>query len=200
MGRLIYQHAYFINWSYFKHTSTSGIHTGDMFQPCFGIERDGACSAATALTVLNNKSITRLAITIAQDITHPLNQYIIPLPSGRRYRTIKFRRTRLGKSLIPAAIAALNSRPRWSVCPLLCCHISCLCVRYSVNENWNWNVISVLYKRHLLHVCPFWERDPSSGALSEVCSIFFPVTKVFFQYGKFLSFLYKIKAQFESGD
>ena len=63
------------------------------------------------LIELNNKSITRLANTIAQDITHPLNQYIIPLPSGRRYRTIKFRRVRLGKSLIPAAIAALNSRP-----------------------------------------------------------------------------------------
>ena len=64
------------------------------------------------LTELNSKSVTHLTNTIAQDITHPLNQYIIPLPSGRRYRTIKFRRTRLGKSLIPAAIAALNSRPR----------------------------------------------------------------------------------------
>ena len=64
------------------------------------------------LTELNNRSITRLANTIVQDITHPLNQYIIPLPSGRRYRTTRFRRARFGKSLIPAAIAALNSRPR----------------------------------------------------------------------------------------
>ena len=64
------------------------------------------------LTELNNKSITRIANTIAQDITHPLNQYISPPPSGRRYRSTKYRRARLGKSLIPAAIAALNSRPR----------------------------------------------------------------------------------------
>ena len=68
------------------------------------------------LSELNNKSITRLANTIAQDITHPLNQYITPLPLGRRYRTIKFRRA--GQDL---------SRPHWSVCPLLCCHISCHC-------------------------------------------------------------------------
>ncbi len=94
------------------------------------------------LTELNNRSITRLANTIAQDITHPLHQYIIPLPSGRRYRTIKFRRACLGKSLIPTAIAALNSRPRWSVClllhcrchrsPLLCLAICCCCCCLSV--------------------------------------------------------------------
>ena len=68
------------------------------------------------LSELNNKSITRLANTIAQDIPHPLNQYITPLPLGRRYRTIKFRRA--GQDL---------SRPHWSVCPLLCCHVSCHC-------------------------------------------------------------------------
>ncbi len=32
---------------------------------------------------------------------------------------------------------------------------------------------SVLYTRHLLHVCLSWERDPSSVALPEVSSIFF---------------------------
>lgn len=64
------------------------------------------------LTELNEKSINRLANSIVQDTTHPLHKYITPLPSGRRYRTLKFRRARLGKSLIPAAIAALNSRPR----------------------------------------------------------------------------------------
>ena len=53
--------------------------------------------------------------------------YIIPaLPSGNRYRTLKFNRARLRKSLIPAAIDALNSRSRWSVCwPVTVLLLSC---------------------------------------------------------------------------
>lgn len=39
--------------------------------------------------------------------------YFIPLPSGRTYQTLSFRRARLGRSLTPAAIAILNSRPCW---------------------------------------------------------------------------------------
>ncbi len=33
---------------------------------------------------------------------------------------------------------------------------------------------SILYTQHLLHVCPSWERDPSSVAHLNVSSIFFP--------------------------
>lgn len=40
---------------------------------------------------------------------------------------------------------------------------------------------------------------PLLGLCVRFVPSFFPVTKVF-QYGKFLSFLYKIKAQFESGN
>ena len=64
------------------------------------------------LTVLNNRSITRIANSIAHDTTHPLKKYFNLLPSGRRYRTLRFKRARFGKSLVPAAIDALNSRPR----------------------------------------------------------------------------------------
>ena len=64
------------------------------------------------LTELNNRSITRIANSIAQDTSHPLNKYINLLPSGRRYRTLKFNRARFRKSLVPAAIEVLNSRPR----------------------------------------------------------------------------------------
>ena len=64
------------------------------------------------LTDLNNKSISRIAYSIAQDPTHPLNKYFTLLPSGRRYRTLKFNRARFKKSLVPAAIEVLNNRPR----------------------------------------------------------------------------------------
>jgi len=63
------------------------------------------------LTELNNKAIARIATSIEQDITNPLNLHLIPLPSGRRYRTMRCRRARLGRSLVPAAIACLNNRP-----------------------------------------------------------------------------------------
>jgi hypothetical protein len=36
-------------------------------------------------------------------------------------------------------------------------------------------IIFSIYTRHLLHVCPSWERDPSSVALPEVSPIFFPL-------------------------
>ena len=46
--------------------------------------------------------------------------------------------------------------------------------------------------QHIMHVCQSWERDPSSVALPEVSSIFFPHKQCFcFQYGK--SFLTWIK-------
>ncbi len=64
------------------------------------------------LTELNNRAITRIAISIEQDSTHPLNEYLDPLPSGRRYRAMRCRRARFGRSLIPSAITYLNNRHR----------------------------------------------------------------------------------------
>ncbi len=64
------------------------------------------------LTDLNNRATTLLAISIEQDITHPLNTHLIPLPSGRRHRALRCKRARFGKSLIPVAITTLNERPR----------------------------------------------------------------------------------------
>lgn len=48
------------------------------------------CLSTPDLTEVNNKSITCGANTTAQDVTRPLNHYIIPLPSGRSYRTCMY--------------------------------------------------------------------------------------------------------------
>lgn len=64
------------------------------------------------LTDMNSKAIVHIASTIEQDINHPLNHHLIPLPSGLRYRTLCCRRARLARSLIPSTIETLNTRPR----------------------------------------------------------------------------------------
>ncbi len=61
-------------------------------------------------TELNNRDITRIAITIEQDFTHPLYECIAPLPSGRRYWAMRCRRAHFGRSLIPSVITYLNNR------------------------------------------------------------------------------------------
>ena len=55
------------------------------------------------------------------------------------------------------------------------------CIRYSVSADCKLGFCcSVLYQRHLLHVCPSWERDASPVALPEVSSIFiFSLLKAF---------------------
>jgi hypothetical protein len=63
------------------------------------------------LSELNIKAISHIASTIALDNTHPLNCHFTVMPSGRRYRSLLCRRARYGKSLVPAAITALNKRP-----------------------------------------------------------------------------------------
>lgn len=65
------------------------------------------------LSELKYKAITRIAITIAQDATHPLNHHLDILPSGCRYRSLRCRRAHFGKSLLPAAIAAQNKATCW---------------------------------------------------------------------------------------
>ncbi|KAJ7335223.1 hypothetical protein JRQ81_013164, partial [Phrynocephalus forsythii] len=44
-----------------------------------------------------------------RDSTHPAHNFFKRLPSGRRYRTIKTRTTRLLNSFYPRAIIALNN-------------------------------------------------------------------------------------------
>ena len=50
-----------------------------------------------------------------------------------------------------------------------------ICIRCSVSATCKLRFCcSVLHMRHLLHVSPSWQRDPSSAALPEVfCSVFF---------------------------
>ncbi len=60
-------------------------------------------------TKLNNMAITCIATLMKQDMTHPLNIYLIPLPSGLTYRALRCRRARFG------AKAAPNERPYWTV-------------------------------------------------------------------------------------
>ena len=67
---------------------------------------------APNLTELNPRAVTRLAQTITNDPTHPLHPYFTLLPSGRRYRTLRWRRPRFNKSCVPSAISALNNLPQ----------------------------------------------------------------------------------------
>ena len=60
------------------------------------------------LIELNNTAIGRFAISVELDSTHPLNEYLAPLPSGRRYRVLRCRRARFGRSLIPQSLSILT--------------------------------------------------------------------------------------------
>ena len=64
------------------------------------------------LADMNNKAITRLALSITNDTDHPLYRYFDLMPSGRRYRTLKWQKVRFSRSFVPSAIAALNQLPR----------------------------------------------------------------------------------------
>ncbi len=82
------------------------------------------------LTELNNRAITCIAISIEHDSTHPLNEYIAPLPSGRRYRAMRCRSAHFGRSLIPSAITYLNNRHRSSYLNCVCvCVCVCVCIK-----------------------------------------------------------------------
>ena len=64
------------------------------------------------LSDLNNRAIARKASIIAHDPSHPLNPYFTLLPSGRRYRTLIWKRARFDRSFVPSAISSLNKAPR----------------------------------------------------------------------------------------
>ncbi|XP_053083447.1 uncharacterized protein LOC128316964 [Pangasianodon hypophthalmus] len=53
--------------------------------------------------------LTSRAISIAADASHPSNLHFSLLPSGRRYRSLQARSTRLSNSFIHQAVRMLNS-------------------------------------------------------------------------------------------
>ena len=61
------------------------------------------------LADMNNKAINRLALSIISDNEHPLYRYFDLMPSGRRYRSLKWKKVRFSRSFVPTAIAALNT-------------------------------------------------------------------------------------------
>ena len=52
--------------------------------------------------------LRRKASSIARDPTHPGHRLFVPLPSGRRFRTLKTRTNRLRNSFFPRAVAAIT--------------------------------------------------------------------------------------------
>ena len=55
--------------------------------------------------------VQRRASRIAADPTHPGNRLFVPLPSGKRYRNIATRTTRLNLSFFPRAVKAITPPP-----------------------------------------------------------------------------------------
>lgn len=60
------------------------------------------------LPALIDAATIRRANTIIQNPSHPLNSCFTLLPSGRRYRQLHYKKSRLGKSFVISAIRALN--------------------------------------------------------------------------------------------
>ena len=55
-----------------------------------------------SLSQLCEAATLRKARALAADTDHPLNEHFCVLPSGRRYRCIKCRKARFGKSFVPS--------------------------------------------------------------------------------------------------
>ncbi len=63
--------------------------------------------------------LTRKALCIAGDPTHPTHNFFSLLPSGRRLRSLQAKTNRLKDSFIHQAVRKLNSLPSLSPSPLL---------------------------------------------------------------------------------
>ncbi len=63
--------------------------------------------------------LTRKALSIAGDPTHPTHNFFSLLPSGRRLRSLQARTNRLKDSFIHQAVRKLNSLPSLPPSPLL---------------------------------------------------------------------------------
>ena len=62
-----------------------------------------------SLEALYRQRTTRRARKIVSDASHPSNHLFSPLPSGRRFRSIRARTERLRRSFVPSAIRLLNN-------------------------------------------------------------------------------------------
>ena len=71
-----------------------------------------------SLQDIYNTRLTRKATTIVRDASHPAHSLFTLMPSGRRYRSLRARSTRLTNSFIHQAIRKLNSLPTLPLPPL----------------------------------------------------------------------------------
>ena len=71
-----------------------------------------------SLQDIYNTRLTRKATTIVRDTSHPAHSLFTLMPSGRRYRSLRARSTRLINSFIHQAIRKLNSLPTLPLPPL----------------------------------------------------------------------------------
>lgn len=52
---------------------------------------------------------SRRAVNIIKDLTHPAHKLLSLLPSGKQYRSMRCRTSRLGNSFFPLAISLINT-------------------------------------------------------------------------------------------
>ncbi len=71
-----------------------------------------------SLQDIYNTRLTRKALSIAGDPTHPTHNFFSLLPSGRRLRSLQARTNRLKDSFIHQAVRKLNSLPSLPPPPL----------------------------------------------------------------------------------
>uniref|UniRef100_A0A3B1K880 Reverse transcriptase domain-containing protein n=1 Tax=Astyanax mexicanus TaxID=7994 RepID=A0A3B1K880_ASTMX len=72
-----------------------------------------------SLQDLYSSRLTRKALRLAGDPSHPLHSFFILLPSGRRLRSLRARTSRLRDSPIHQAVRMLNSLPALPPIPIL---------------------------------------------------------------------------------
>ena len=63
-----------------------------------------------SLNDLYQQAISKKSRSIINDPTHPLHSCFEIMPSGKRYRTLAFKRQLYNKSFIPSAVRFLNSQ------------------------------------------------------------------------------------------
>ena len=66
-------------------------------------------SAQPLIQDLYTSRCCKRTINIIKDNTHPAHKLFSPLPSGKRYRSLRCKTTRLSNSFFPQAIRLLNS-------------------------------------------------------------------------------------------
>ncbi len=81
-----------------------------------------------SLQDIYNTRLTRKALSIAGDPTHPTHNFFSLLPSGRRLRSLQARTNRLKDSFIHQAVRKLNSLPSLPPLPSLTPRITELCM------------------------------------------------------------------------